>query len=453
MNRVLLVDDDEKFLEVYSEILISNGYETATAPSGEECLKKLRAEFFNIVIIDVLMPVMNGIELLKLIQQEYSSLIVLVLTGEGSISGAVEAMELGAFTYMLKPLEIEVLLHNLKRAEQFYILNSENISLKNRLPINNKTMLLGESAFIKETIKQIEQVSSANSSVLITGESGTGKEIIADLIHFYGKRALGPLVKVNCGALSESLLESELFGYEKGAFTGATARKIGFFELSNRGTLFLDEIGDMSANLQQKLLRVIQEKTFERVGSTQVIRSDFRLICATNKDLREEIKKGNFREDLFYRINVIPIKTVPLRRRKEDIPVLLEYYISYFCREMNKHVFKITDEALEDLMNYEWLGNVREVKNFCERLTVFSNGNDVSTKVIKNYIEGDTVWENTNSNSTYKEAEKDFQYNFLLKKLEENNWNISKTAEILKISRKTLQLKIKELKIRECNIS
>lgn len=209
----------------------------------------------------------------------------------------------------------------------------------------------------------------------------------------------------------------------------------------------------MSANLQQKLLRVIQEKTFERVGSTQVIRSDFRLICATNKDLREEIKKGNFREDLFYRINVIPIKTVPLRRRKEDIPVLLEYYISYFCREMNKHVFKITDEALEDLMNYEWLGNVREVKNFCERLTVFSNGNDVSTKVIKNYIEGDTVWENTHSSSTYKEAEKDFQYNFLLKKLEENNWNISKTAEILKISRKTLQLKIKELKIRECNIS
>lgn len=453
MNRVLLVDDDEKFLEVYSEILISNGYETATASSGEECLKKLRAEFFNIVIIDVLMPVMNGIELLKLIQQEYSSLIVLVLTGEGSISGAVEAMELGAFTYMLKPLEIEVLLQNLKRAEQFYILNSENISLKNRLPINNKTMLLGESAFIKETIKQIEQVSSTNSSVLITGESGTGKEIIADLIHSYGKRALGPLVKVNCGTLSESLLESELFGYEKGAFTGATARKIGFFELSNGGTLFLDEIGDMSANLQQKLLRVIQEKTFERVGSTQVIRSDFRLICATNKDLREEIKKGNFREDLFYRINVIPIKTVPLRRRKEDIPVLLEYYISYFCREMNKHVFKITDEALEDLMNYEWLGNVREVKNFCERLTVFSNGNDVSTKVIKNYIEGDTVWENTHSNSTYKEAEKDFQYNFLLKKLEENNWNISKTAEILKISRKTLQLKIKELKIRECNIS
>lgn len=453
MNRVLLVDDDEKFLEVYSEILISNGYETATASSGEECLKKLRAEFFNIVIIDVLMPVMNGIELLKLIQQEYSSLIVLVLTGEGSISGAVEAMELGAFTYMLKPLEIEVLLQNLKRAEQFYILNSENISLKNRLPINNKTMLLGESAFIKETIKQIEQVSSTNSSVLITGESGTGKEIIADLIHSYGKRALGPLVKVNCGALSESLLESELFGYEKGAFTGATARKIGFFELSNGGTLFLDEIGDMSANLQQKLLRVIQEKTFERVGSTQVIRSDFRLICATNKDLREEIKKGNFREDLFYRINVIPIKTVPLRRRKEDIPVLLEYYISYFCREMNKHVFKITDEALEDLMNYEWLGNVREVKNFCERLTVFSNGNDVSTKVIKNYIEGDTVWENTHSSSTYKEAEKDFQYNFLLKKLEENNWNISKTAEILKISRKTLQLKIKELKIRECNIS
>lgn len=453
MNRVLLVDDDEKFLEVYSEILISNGYETATASSGEECLKKLRAEFFNIVIIDVLMPVMNGIELLKLIQQEYSSLIVLVLTGEGSISGAVEAMELGAFTYMLKPLEIEVLLQNLKRAEQFYILNSENISLKNRLPINNKTMLLGESAFIKETIKQIEQVSSTNSSVLITGESGTGKEIIADLIHSYGKRALGPLVKVNCGALSESLLESELFGYEKGAFTGATARKIGFFELSNGGTLFLDEIGDMSANLQQKLLRVIQEKTFERVGSTQVIRSDFRLICATNKDLREEIKKGNFREDLFYRINVIPIKTVPLRRRKEDIPVLLEYYISYFCREMNKHIFKITDEALEDLMNYEWQGNVREVKNFCERLTVFSNGNDVSTKVIKNYIEGDTVWENTHSSSTYKEAEKDFQYNFLLKKLEENNWNISKTAEILKISRKTLQLKIKELKIRECNIS
>lgn len=453
MNRVLLVDDDEKFLKVYSEILTSNGYETMTASSGKECLEKLRSEFFNIIIIDVLMPVMNGIELLKLIQQEYSSLIILVLTGEGSISGAVEAMELGAFTYMLKPLEIEVLLHNLKRAEQFYILNSENISLKNRLPISKKTMLLGESTFIQETLKQIEQVSLANSSVLITGESGTGKEIIADLIHSSGKRALGPLIKVNCGVLNESLLESALFGYEKGAFTGATARKIGFFELSNGGTLFLDEIGDMSANLQQKLLRVIQEKTFERVGSTQVIRSDFRLICATNKNLKEEIKKGNFREDLFYRINVIPIKTTPLRKRKEDIPILLEYYISYFCYEMNKHVFKITEEALDVLMNYEWLGNVREVKNFCERLTVFSNGHDVSTEIIKNYIEGDIVWKNSYFSSTYREAEKEFQYNFLLKKLKENNWNISKTSEVLKISRKTLQLKIKELKIRECNIS
>ena len=453
MNRVLLVDDDKKFLKVYSEILISNGYETATASSGKECLEKLRSEFFNIIIIDVLMPVMNGIELLKLIQQEHSSLIILVLTGEGSISGAVEAMELGAFTYMLKPLEIEVLLHNLKRAEQFYILNSENISLKNRLPINKKTMLLGESTFIQETLKQIEQVSFANSSVLITGESGTGKEIIADLIHSSGKRALGPLVKVNCGVLNESLLESALFGYEKGAFTGATTRKIGFFELSNGGTLFLDEIGDMSANLQQKLLRVIQEKTFERVGSTQVIRSDFRLICATNKNLKEEIKKGNFREDLFYRINVIPIKTTPLRKRKEDIPILLEYYISYFCCEMNKHIFKITEEALDVLMNYEWLGNVREVKNFCERLTVFSNGYDISIEIIKNYIEGDIVWKNSYFSSTYKEAEKEFQYNFFLKKLKENNWNISKTAEMLKISRKTLQLKIKELKIRECNIS
>jgi len=443
-----MVDDDKRFLEVYSEILETKGYKTTTATSGEQALELIKKHYFNIVIIDVLMPRMNGIELLERIKQKYPSIIVLILTGEGSIPGAVEAMEKGALTYMLKPVDTTELIHNIKRAEQIYILQAENISLKEKLSSKNKD-LIGKSDCIEEIKKQIEIVSVSDSTVLITGESGTGKEIIANMLHNKSNRSKGAFIAVNCGALPDNLLESELFGYEKGAFTGAIERKIGRFELSNGGTIFLDEIGDTSPDLQKKLLRIIQEKRFERLGGADTIYSDFRLICATNKELPQEIAKGNFREDLYYRINIIPIHIDPVRKRREDIIILFKYFYNEFCKEINKPASYITEEGEKALIGHEWRGNVREIKNLAERLAVFSDGSHITCEKINLNITGHNQVKENLPETDYKTAEKRFQLEYISKHLEKNEWNISRTAKKIGISRKTLYSKIKELNICE----
>lgn len=445
MSRILLVDDDISFLRVYSEILETNGYSVQTAVSGQQCLEMLQKEFFEIILIDMLMPEMNGIELLRRLRQDYAHVLVLVLTGEGSIANAVEAMELGAFTYMVKPVEIEALLHNIRRAETFYQLSSENTSLRSKLAHRDASpVLVGHSQYIRDMAADIQQIAPTGSSVLITGESGTGKEVVVDMIHSASSRCKGPLVKVNCGALSETLLESELFGYEKGAFTGATARKIGYFELSSGGTLFLDEIGDMPLHLQHKLLRVLQEKCFARVGSTKSIYSDFRLICATNKDLRAEISAGAFREDLYYRLNVIRLKTSPLREHPEDVPELVNHFLSFYAREMNKRPVELLPAAMKLLQNYAWPGNVREVKNLCERLMVFTHGGSIDAEDIRTRLWEESGEPADEPNGTLRDADDQFQAAFLSKRLAEQQWNISRTAQLLGISRKTLQLKIKQ---------
>jgi len=445
-----MIDDDSSFLKVYSEILRSKGYQTDTALNGSQALEKLGQQYYDIVISDVVMPEMNGIDVLKRIKTEYPEQLVIMLTGEGSISGAVEAMEEGAYTYLIKPLEIDQLLLNIKRALEFIELNSENTQLRNRLTeMSHSEQLVGNSKVILDLKDQIKKIAPTNSSVLITGESGTGKEILADLLHANSMNQEGPLVKVNCAALAESVLESEIFGHEKGAFTGAVTAKQGRFEMARGGTLFLDEIGELSLKLQSKLLRVLQEKEFERVGGTRTIKVDFRLISATNKNLKKEVEKGAFREDLYYRINVVPLYSAPLRERTDDIPVLLSYYLDYFCREMKKPKVRFSEEALDILTAYQWKGNVRELKNLCERLVVFAEGPLIPAAMLPEEIKRQENWSKDLGRMGFQEAKRAFEREYLVRMLKKNEWNISATAEEIRIARKNLQLKMKQLNIKK----
>ena len=444
MINILLVDDDALFLDVYAEVVSSKGYDVTVANGGKQALEAMKKRYFQIVIIDVLMPDMNGLKLLGLIREKYPMTIPMMLTGEGSIPDAVRAMEMGAFTYMLKPIEPEELLQNIRRAEQSFRLSSENISLKS----SNRAQqtLIGSSEYIRELKREIGIIAGSNASVLITGESGTGKEIIAHMLHEQSDRSAGPFVVVNCAALTETLLESELFGHEKGAYTGASERKLGRIELANGGTLFFDEIGDMPLALQKKLLRVLQEKNFERVGGTDTISTDFRLISATNKNLEEEVREGRFREDLYYRINVIPVKTMPVRTHREDIMELVNAFYAHYCHEMNRACSDIDEDASELLIRYPWKGNVREIKNFAERLAVFSDGTKFTADMIRSFLpekDGTKI----PAEMDYREAEKQFQMKYLKHQLDIHGWNISKTAQDVGLSRKTLYDKIAELNI------
>ncbi len=450
MKKILMIDDDRSFLKVYSEILRGNGYETDTAAGGPEAFTKLEIDPCDIVITDVVMPEMNGIEVLKRIRAEYPEILVIMLTGEGSISGAVEAMEEGAYTYLIKPLEIDQLLLNVKKAQEFLEINIENRQLKTQISsMRRSEQLVGGSSVILKLKEQIAKIAPAGSNVLITGESGTGKEIIVDMIHSNSTNQAGPLIKVNCAALAESVLESEIFGHEKGAFTGAVAVKPGRFELAKGGTLFLDEIGELSLRLQSKLLRVLQEKEFERVGGTRTIKVNFRLISATNRNLMAEVEKGNFREDLYYRINVVPLPVAPLRERPEDIPVLLDYYLDYYCKEMKKNRLSFTEDAMEILKKYQWKGNVRELKNLTERLVVFSDAALVTAEMLPEELQGRRSWRRDFTQMNYQEAKQAFEKEYLVQMLEKNSWNVSATAEEIRLARKNLQLKMKQYHIRD----
>ncbi|WP_461614019.1 sigma-54-dependent transcriptional regulator [Clostridium sp. Marseille-QA1073] len=446
LNKILMIDDDESFLKIHCRILQSKGYDVNTAINGEYALTMLKNEPYAVVICDIVMPGIGGIDVLNKIKNEYIDIQVIMLTGEASISGAVEAMTFGAYTYLVKPLNIEEFLLNVERALNFYNLNTENRILKNRIEaMEKKVQLLGNSIEIKEIKRNINIVASTNSTVLITGESGTGKEIVANLLHQNSSCSDGTLVKVNCAALSESILESELFGHERGAFTGAISTKFGRFEMANGGTLFLDEIGEISLKLQSKLLRVLQEKEFERVGGTKIIKANFRLISATNKNLSEEVAKGNFREDLFYRINVVPIHMPPLKDRLEDIPILLNYFLQYFCSEMRKPFMAFSDKALKILMEYSWPGNVRELRNLVERLVVFSSSTIIHTHDLPKEIKNEEITKIKDDKMPFLEAKKIFEKNYITQALKRNNWNISATAKQINIARKNLQLKIKQL--------
>ncbi len=449
-SRILMVDDDEKFLNIYSKILKRKNYIVTVVNRPEKALKIVEENDTDIVIADMYMPGVTGIDLINKIKQISPKIEIILVTGNGSIDNAVEAMKAGAYSYIQKPINIDELILSLNKIEEILKMRNENEYLRDQL-FSFKEPFIGSSDSVVNLKKMIKKVAKSNSSVLITGESGTGKELVAKAVHNESERREGHLVKVNCSALSEGLLESELFGHEKGAFTGAMASRSGRFEIANNGTLFLDEVGEISHNIQVKLLRVLQEKEFERVGGTKTIKTNFRLITATNRDLVEEIRTGGFREDLYYRLNVIPIRTPALRERKSDIPELIEYFSDYYAKEMNKTKVRFTDDAKRILVEHNWPGNIRELKNVVERMTVLSNHIEVGSSDMLTYLfvgNGKSFELKANEDlKSYREAKQQFEISYIQKALERNSYNITKTAEFMEIARKNLQLKLKTYNI------
>jgi two-component system, NtrC family, nitrogen regulation response regulator NtrX len=442
-TSVLIVDDEEGIRETLSGIFQDEGYNVITAGSGEEALKILKEQSPDLALLDVWLPGIDGVETLQEIKKTNPELPVVIISGHGNIELAVKATHVGAYDFLEKPLSLERVLLVARRALEKRSLEMENRALKDDL--TRKLKFIGNSLKMQQLREQIDMAAKSNSRVVILGESGSGKELVAHILHENSPRAKKPFIEMNCAAIPQELIESELFGHEKGSFTGAFERKQGKFELADEGTLFLDEIGDMSLATQSKVLRIIETQEFQRVGGSKNIKVDVRIIAATNKDLREEVKKGNFREDLLFRLNVIPITVPPLRERKEDIPELVDYFLEYFAAEYGQKPKKITPDGLSMLQAYDWPGNIRELKNVIERFVIMNPSNIITAK---NILIGESTRSDYFSFNTLKEARDAFEKDFIAKKLEENNWNISKTSEILDIERSNLHRKIKVYEIK-----
>jgi len=384
METILLVDDERNYLLVLKELLGEEGYEVVTAQSASEALNIFQETELDLVITDMKMPGMNGMELLSVLKEKDLHLPVIMMTAFGTVEKAVEAMKKGAYDYIIKPFDNEALKKTVAKALAMGQVIKENRLLSQELKEKfGATDLIGNSFPMRQVRELITKVAGAKATVLISGESGTGKELVARAIHFNSPRKNKPLISVNCSALTETLLESELFGHEKGAFTGAVVQRKGRFETADGGTLFLDEVGEMSSSVQVTLLRVLQNREFERVGGNKTIKVDVRVIAASNKDLMEEINKGTFREDLYYRLNVVHIEVPPLRERKEDIPLLIRYFLERFTREMNKkEVPALAPEVMDALLAYDWPGNIRELENMIERAVILSAGSIISSEVL-----------------------------------------------------------------------
>lgn len=371
MNTILVVDDEPNYLIILTEILRDEGFEVFAAENGEKALEIVRTADLDLVLTDMQMPVMGGMELLRQVKTINNNLPVIMLTAYGEVEKAVAAMRDGAFNYLTKPFKNDELIANIKKAVEHYSLLRENIRLRHEVKKRYSfAEMIGKNKQMQMLFSMIEKVAPTPASVLITGESGTGKELVARAIHNYSPRDKEPFISVNCAALPDSLLESELFGHEKGAFTGAIALRKGRFEMADRGTLFLDEIGEMALPLQAKLLRILQEKTFQRVGGTHEQKVDVRIVAATNKDLKEEVEAGRFREDLYYRLNVLHLHLPPLRERPDDIPLLVEHFVGKFARQLKKPGLKVSADALRFLSTLSWEGNVRELENTIERASI-----------------------------------------------------------------------------------
>jgi len=441
---VLIVDDEEGIRETLSGIFEDEGYVVNTAGSGEEALRMVKEQTPDLILLDVWLPGIDGIETLREIRALHGEPSVIMISGHGSIEAAVKATRIGAYDFLEKPLSLERVLLSAKRALEKGALERENKDL--RESVTKKWVLIGESSTIKTLREQTAMAGPSNSRVFITGESGSGKEVVARLLHGMSSRSEKPFIEVNCAAIPHELIESELFGHEKGSFTGALEKKKGKLELANGATLFLDEIGDMSLQTQAKVLRALETQEFQRVGGSTNIKVDVRIIAATNKDISEEVEKGTFRSDLFFRLNVIPISVPPLRERREDIPLLVEYFVQSLATEYGKPPKKITPEAMRILGSYDWPGNIRELKNLIERLMIMTSSTVVDTsdlQLVKGKKEGADYF----SYSTLKEAREVFEKDFLTYKLGQNNGNISRTAEALQIERSNLHRKIRAYKI------
>ncbi|SFM64451.1 sigma-54-dependent transcriptional regulator [Thermodesulforhabdus norvegica] len=437
--RILVVDDELIVRESLVGWLKKTGYDVDAASGGVEALSRLNETEYDLVFLDIKMPDMSGIEVLKRIREVSPETMVVMITAFGSVDTAVEAMKLGAHDYLMKPFEPEHLLLLVEKLLQQKRIIEENIVLREQISRRIQYEdLIGAAPCMQKLFEVIEEVASVDSPVLIRGETGTGKELVAKAIHAKSPRRYGPFIAINCGAFSESLLESELFGHEAGAFTGAIKTRKGRLELADGGTLFLDEIGEIPLKMQVDLLRVLEEKRFQRVGGRSYINVDFRCISATNRNLEEEIRRGNFRKDLYFRLNVIDIEVPPLRERKEDISLLAEHFLARFRRETNKPVTAISRDAIQLLESYDWPGNVRELENAIERAVVLARGRMLTRQDFDFLLRGGEF--RNEADQSLKAVEK----RHIEKVLKECGWNISKAARILDINRTTLHHKIKK---------
>jgi len=437
---ILVVDDEESVRDSLNNWFTEDGYRVECAENAKKALSLLETENFDIILADIKMPGMDGLEMLRRIKALKKDAIVIVMTAFASVNTAVVALKDGAYDYVTKPFDPDDLSHLIRNASKQIELSQENENLKTSVVmLENVDDLIGNSEPMKQVLKQIESMSQTNSSVIIFGESGTGKELIARAIHSNSLRKFYPIVSVPCGALTDSLLESELFGHEKGAFTGAMFNRKGRFEMADSGTIFLDEIATISAKMQVELLRVLETKTFVRVGGNKEIASDFRVICATNKDLKSMVEQGTFREDLYYRLNVVTINVPPLRERTGDIPLLVDYFIKKYCTTMNRPLLTIDDAALQRMMEYPFPGNIRELENMIERAIVVGNGKKIALKDLP--FGKDTI---DNSIESLDDFEKEFIRKILLK----YSWNITRTAKALKVDRVTLYNKIRKYELK-----
>ena len=444
--RILVVDDEESHRIMLRAVLKEEGYEVSEASDGTEAVKAVEQEPFDLILMDIRMRTMDGIEALGEIRKISPLVPVLIMTAYASVKTAVEALKAGAFEYLTKPLDTDELKILIEKALEIYHLRAENVALKERLGDRfNFSKIIGRSPRMKEVFDTLSLVAPTDATVLILGESGTGKELVANSIHHNSPRASQSFIKVSCAALPETLLEGELFGHEKGAFTGAIARREGRFQLAHRGTIFLDEVGEMSVTTQTKLLRVLQEKEFEPLGSTRTVKADVRVIAASNKDLEREVKEGRFREDLFYRLNVVPVSLPPLRERKDDIPALAAHFFAIYRDKNRKELKDISGKAMDLLMRYDWPGNIRELENCIERAVILARGEIIAPADLPLPIQAlsrdrEIQGLNLPSGISIQEVEKAL----ILKTLEDTGGNRSRAAEILGINRRTLQNKLKE---------
>ena len=450
-TQILIVDDEKRICSSLTGIFEDEGYKVHAVRDGQTALQFLEQELPDLMMLDLWMPGMDGLQVLEAVQQRYPALPVIVISGHGNIETAVKAAKLGAYDFLEKPLSLEKTLIMAERAINQGRLLRENLDLKQR--VERKYEMIGVSKAMQDIRERIATAAPTNGRVLIYGENGAGKELIARALHRQSLRADKPFIEVNCAAIPQELIESELFGHEKGAFTGATARKIGKIELSHEGTLFLDEIGDMSLATQAKVLRVLQEQKFERVGGTETLEADFRVFAASNKNLDEEIEAGRFREDLYYRLNVIPFYVPPLRERKEDIPLLARHFLAEISEENGRRLKSLTPDALEVLMQYDWPGNIRELKNVMERLMIMVSANTIRAEHIPNSILGGRRKPAQNGGSPLfappwkplKDARNLFEKQYILQCLKAHDGNITKTAQTLEIERTYLHKKIRLL--------
>ena len=442
-TSILIVDDEKIVRESLSKWFLEDGFRVGTAEDAPAALRQLQARQWDIILLDIKMPGMDGIELQGRIREMDPLTAIIFITAHASVETAVQALKAGAFDYVTKPVDPDYLSHLIRNAIKQRTLLQENIKLKEQIAEYPKLdEIIGESPAMQQVFEMIETVAKTDTTVMLRGESGTGKELIARAIHSNGERRYFPIVTINCGAMPDGVLESELFGHERGAFTGAQYRRKGKIELADQGTLFLDEIGNIGMKTQMDLLRVLESKQFSRVGGNEIIKVDFRIICATNKDLEKAVQEGSFREDLYYRLNVFSIFIPPLRERKSDIPLLADYFVGKYARAMAKPISSISPEALDVLVRYDWPGNVRELENAIERAMVVGKPPAIRPQDLPFQLSEKNSRPHSGSLAAMEKSH-------IVSVLEQNNWNISRSAEILEIDRVTLYNKIHKYGLRK----